>query len=118
MKQYGIGSGGAFAWFFQRVSGLFLVIFLLGHFWLLHYAISGEFADFETVRARLALPLFKVLDLVFLYLAVYHGLNGVLMVIHDYVHKGFLRIVLVALLWTLGLTLLTCGTLTIATFKA
>ena len=117
MRQYGTGSGGSFAWFFQRVSGVFLVVFLLGHFWLLHYAVSGEFADFDSVRARLALPLFRVLDLVFLYLAVYHGLNGVLMVIHDYVHHGLFRLVLIALLWVLGLTLLTCGTLTIATMK-
>jgi len=94
-----------------------LVVFLLGHFWLLHYAVSGEFADFQSVKERLMLPLFRVLDLVFLYLAVYHGLNGVQMVIHDYVHNGLFRLFLVALLWILGLTLVTCGTLTIATMK-
>lgn len=112
----GIGSGGAFAWFFQRISGAFLLAALLVHFWVLHYANDGE-VTFLIVAQRLASPLWKTIDLTFLLLAIIHGFNGFIMVIHDYVHHHNIRLVLVSLVWIVGIIIGILGTITILTFK-
>ncbi len=114
----GHGSGGAFAWFFQRVSGIVLLAALLAHFWYLHYAISGEGVSFADVLERLQHPIWKMIDLTFLALAIIHGFNGFIMVIHDYVHKANLRLALVSLVWVLGIALGLLGTITIIGFNA
>ena len=113
----GIGSGGAFAWFFQRISGAFLLIALLAHFWVLHYSSSGE-VTFTIVAQRLATPLWKTIDLTFLVMAIIHGFYGFLMVIRDYIHNSNWRLVLVSLVWTVGLIVAVLGSLTIIAFKA
>jgi succinate dehydrogenase / fumarate reductase membrane anchor subunit len=113
----GIGSGGAFAWFFQRITGVFLVIALLAHFWVLHYSNSGE-VTFAMVAQRLATPLWKTIDLTFLVMAIIHGFYGFLMVTRDYVHNNNLRLFLVSLVWVIGIVFGVLGTLTIIGFKA
>jgi succinate dehydrogenase hydrophobic membrane anchor protein len=115
--QRGIGSGGAFAWFFQRISGAFLLAALLAHFWVLHYANDGE-VTFQIVAQRLATPLWKTIDLTFLVLAIIHGFNGFIMLIHDYIHANGLRLLLVSLVWIAGIVLGLLGTITIITFQA
>ncbi|MCX6641108.1 MAG: succinate dehydrogenase, hydrophobic membrane anchor protein [bacterium] len=112
----GIGSGGAFAWFFQRISGAFLLIALLAHFWVLHYASNGE-VTFQIVAQRLATPLWKTIDLGFLVFAIIHGFNGFIMVIHDYIHSHNLRLALVSLVWVVGILIGIMGMITIIGFK-
>ncbi len=111
----GIGSGGAFAWFFQRISGAVLVLALLLHFWVLHYSNQGE-VTFEIVAQRLATPLWKTIDLSFLLLAVIHGFWGFLMLARDYVHHRPSRLFLVAAVWTVGIIIGVMGALTIIGF--
>ncbi len=110
----GIRSGGAFAWFFQRISGAFLLIALLAHFWVIHFfpPAHGEIT-YHSVMLRLQHPLWKTIDLLFLILGLYHGMNGVMMVIHDYIHTNGLRILITAALWMAALWLLVFGSLTI-----
>lgn len=113
----GIGSGGAFSWFFQRVSGVFLLAALLAHFWVLHYSHDGE-VTFQIVAQRLSMPLWKMVDLSFLILAILHGFYGFVMVIQDYVHRHNWRLFLVGLVWVLGILALVLGSITIIGFKA
>lgn len=75
---------GAWAWFLQRVSAGFLVVFLLAHFWVLHYAVVGERISFERVASRLQTPFFMALDSALLATAIYHGLYGVWAVMADF----------------------------------
>ncbi|MBU0519513.1 succinate dehydrogenase [bacterium] len=112
----GIGSGGAFAWFFQRISGVFLLAALLAHFWVLHYSSDGEIT-FQIVAQRLATPLWKTIDLTFLLFAIIHGFNGFIMAIHDYVHSKNIRLLLVGAVWMVGIIIGILGMLTIITFK-
>jgi succinate dehydrogenase hydrophobic membrane anchor protein len=88
MRQLGIGSGGAFDWFFQRITGVVLFVTLLLHFLFLHYLNAGQ-VDAQGVWDRLQHPFWKTVDLLFLVTAIYHGVQGVIMNIHDYVHKPF-----------------------------
>ncbi len=109
-------SGGATAWFLQRLSGLVLVALLLVHFAVLH---GGDGAvTYEKVASRLATPEWKTFDLLFLVLGIFHGMNGLLMVIRDYAAAGWKRGALYAAVLTAGLVLLVLGCLTVIPFQA
>lgn len=116
MRQPGIGSGGAFEWFFQRITGVVLFVCLLLHFLFLHYLNAGE-VNAQGVWDRLQHPLWKTVDLLFLVTAIYHGVQGVIMNVHDYIHKPFWRLVVVSLVWVIGLSFLIAGSLTIINFE-
>ncbi len=108
--------GGILLWFLQRLSGLFLLVLLLAHFYLLHYYQEG-FVTYDKVAARLSSNSWKIFDLVFLALAVSHGFNGFWTVILEYVHKDKWQRVLFGTLILVGLLLLGIGGFSIGTFK-
>ena len=115
MKNRGLASGGAFDWFFQRISGIILLFMLLTHFFLLHF--TGMELTFDGVKVHLAKPFWKVFNLGFLYLGTYHAIKGFFMILHDYVHDNKWRLILTGLLWTLGIFMLIVGSLTILSLK-
>jgi succinate dehydrogenase membrane anchor subunit len=117
LKQFGTQSGGSSAWIWQRLTGLVLVITLLLHYLYLHIFNHGMVTYFE-VTNRLASPLWKTIDLTFLAAALYHSVTGVIMSIHDYIHRPGLRITLVSLVWVIAAVLFVTGVATIATFRA
>lgn len=109
-------SGGATAWFLQRLSGLFLIVLLLVHFAVLH---GGDgLVTYEKVAARLATPAWKTFDLLFLVLGIFHGMNGLLMVIRDYATTGWKRGTLYAVVVVAGLVFLVLGCITVIPFRA
>ena len=115
----GINSSGVFQWFFQRISGVFLLLALLTHFWILHFFPPEHgVVTYENVMARLQHPLWKAFDMLFLLLAIYHGMNGIMIVIHDYIKNSGWRMLAIGLLWIGALYLLTLGSLTILGLKA
>lgn len=109
------GDAGIKRWFYQRITGIFLVILLLVHFTIMHFIGSGE-TNYQTVAPRLASPYWKTFDLAFLVFALYHGMAGLWVVIDDYVHNDGWRIFIYSLLVLVGAILLILGTLTIVTF--
>ncbi len=109
-------SGGAVAWFLQRLSGLVLIVLLLVHFAVLH---GGDgLVTYEKVASRLATPAWKTFDLLFLVLGIFHGMNGFLMVIRDYAAPGWKRGALYAVAVIGGAVLLILGFLTVIPFRA
>ncbi len=108
---------GALAWFFQRITAIYLFVFLIGHFVMMHFAGSGE-VTYETVAPRLSSPLWKAGDLLFLIFALYHGINGLWQVLEDYVRNRGLRLFLFAVLLTLAVILFTVGVVTIFSVKS
>ena len=100
------------------VTGAFLVIFMLAHVVLMHYVVSSPLGvRFDSISARLHAPLYQVLDVGLLALALYHGLAGVRrFVAHlEVVGASGLRIVTAALL-VAGLVALYCGWLVFTAF--
>ena len=116
MRYLGTGRSGAFEWLFQRVSGVALVIMLGVHFILLHYTGSGSIT-YEAVAPRLASPLYKGLQLTFLVLGLIHAMNGIKLVIDDYVHREGWRILLTSLNWVATLAFFLFGAVTVLTFS-
>ena len=113
----GFYSGGAVHWFLQRVSGAVLLVLLIIHFWVTHY-FPGGVLSYQNVATRLSQPGWKLLYLVFLVLCIYHGLNGLWIILQDYVRKDGLRLFVFGALIIVSLFLLSLGMLTIIPFSA
>lgn len=76
----------AINWWLQRVTGAALVVLLIMHFWTNHYAADvrrGELS-FEIVQKRMQNPWMVAIEISFLLIALYHGLNGLRNIILDY----------------------------------
>jgi succinate dehydrogenase / fumarate reductase membrane anchor subunit len=73
-------------WLFQRITGAVLLAGLVIHFYTMHYSGAGQIS-YETVLGRLSDPFWNAFNLLFLLSAVYHGFNGLLGIVLDYVHS-------------------------------
>jgi len=114
-REHGIRSGGAFAWFMQRISGAVLLLVLILHFWILHFFPSGAHGEitYKVVMERLSHPVWRTVDLLFLMVGLYHGMNGVILIVHDYIRHSQWRILIIGVLWIAALFFLIIGSLTI-----
>ena len=78
-------------WYLQRITGALLVVLLAAHFWVEHF-MSAELRrgdlSYEAVLRRIANPVWQVIDIAFLLVALYHGLNGLRNIILDYSRVG------------------------------
>jgi succinate dehydrogenase / fumarate reductase membrane anchor subunit len=116
MRFMGSGRSGAFEWLAQRVTGVALVVILAVHFILLHYTGGGP-VTYDTVAPRLADPYYKALQLLFLVMGLYHAMNGVKLLIDDYVHAPGWRAFFTGLNWVLAIAFLIFGAITVLTFE-
>jgi succinate dehydrogenase / fumarate reductase membrane anchor subunit len=105
-------SSGSFSWVFQRITGLILVVVMIGHYILMHYnPQSGH--TYDAVLARMQSNWYRVLDLTFVVLGMYHGLNGVWGIFRDYKLKSWQSITIVGVLIVAGLAFTLWGIKTI-----
>ncbi len=104
-------------WVFMRMSGVLLVVLVLGH--LLVNLVLGEgvnAVDFAFVGGKWANPFWQVWDLAMLWLAMLHGANGVRTIINDYAERDGTRLFLKGLLLVSTAVVIVLGTLVIFTF--
>ena len=66
----------------QRISAIALLIFLTIHMMVLHY--PPFHIDFSRIIERMADPLWKVIDIAFLFFVLVHALSGVHAVFTDF----------------------------------
>ena len=113
MFKYQRSSGsGSFNWVFQRITGIVLVVVLIGHYILMHYTPeSGH--SYDAVLARMQSNWYRVLDLTFIVLAMYHGLNGLWSIFRDYRLKPWQTLTVISLLIIFGLAFTLWGIKTI-----
>lgn len=101
-------SSGARSWMLQRITGIALVVFAIGHYILMHYNLdSGH--TYQAVLNRMQYSWYRIIDLVFLTLGMYHGLNGLWGIFRDYNMKPWLKITLVSALVLLGIAFTAWG---------
>ncbi|GAB3678554.1 succinate dehydrogenase, hydrophobic membrane anchor protein [Angustibacter aerolatus] len=106
-----------YSWLFMRGSGVVLIALVFGHLFVNLVAGEGiKGVDFAFVAGKWASPFWQVWDLLMLWLAELHGMNGVRTIINDYAEKDRTRIVLKTLLVLSGALVLVLGTLVIFTF--
>jgi succinate dehydrogenase / fumarate reductase membrane anchor subunit len=106
-----------YAWMFMRLSGLLLVVLVLGHLFIMNILDGGVHRlGFAFVAGRWASPFWQVWDLAMLWLAQLHGTNGLRVIINDYAQRDGTRFWLKMLLYTASALVLLTGTLVIFTF--
>ncbi|MEO6714838.1 MAG: succinate dehydrogenase hydrophobic membrane anchor subunit [Mycobacteriales bacterium] len=106
-----------YSWIFMRVSGLLLIILVLGHLLIMNILDGGvQRINFGFVAGRWSSPFWQTWDLLQLWLAELHGTNGLRTIINDYATKDSTRFWLKTLLYTSALVIMALGTLVIFTF--
>ena len=74
-------------WYLQRVTGAALLFLLVLHFWVEHFTAevrTPHGLTFAVIQQRFFHnPWFVTVDVLFLIVALYHGLNGVRNIIFD-----------------------------------
>ena len=105
-----------YAWLFMRISGVVLLFMALGHLAIMHVINNIEVINYTFVARRYGTPFWRTYDLVMLWLALIHGLNGVRTLVEDYISAHGWRVFSLASLYVLGFILLTLGSLVILTF--
>lgn len=77
---------GTWAWFFQRLSAVLLIVLLGVHIWVTHFADIDpeEHITLAGVETRLDQFLYIVVDYSLLALVLFHGLNGARTVMLDF----------------------------------
>jgi succinate dehydrogenase / fumarate reductase cytochrome b subunit len=74
---------GTAAWILQRLSGLFLTLYLLVHIIVIGTAVRGEDA-FDKLLANFEKAPFLVLDAGLVGVVVFHALNGLRLILFDF----------------------------------
>ena len=94
-------------WYLQRITGAALLLLLIMHFWVEHFTaeVRHNGLTFEVIQRRFfGNPWFVAIDISFLIIALYHGLNGVRNIIFDFgIVTRARRIVVTGLLVIFGL---------------
>ena len=105
------------SWFFMRISGLALLFLALVHFAITHIVHDVTDTNLDFVEARWQNPLWRIFDWSLLGFALLHGLNGLRLIIDDYVRAPARRAAAKAFLYTLTAGLFAYGSLTIFLFE-
>ncbi|MDQ6936868.1 MAG: succinate dehydrogenase hydrophobic membrane anchor subunit [Actinomycetota bacterium] len=106
-----------YSWVFMRVSGVFLVVLVLGHLFIMNVLDGGvQRVNFAFVAGRWSSPFWQAWDLLMLWLAQLHGANGLRTVINDYTRRDATRFWLKMLLYAATVVVISVGTLVIFTF--
>jgi succinate dehydrogenase / fumarate reductase membrane anchor subunit len=109
-------SGGALWWFFHRLSGIYLAAVLFVHVLVLHVLMKDELS-YGSIAERVSTPIWKTINISFLIVALMHGLYGLWIVLGDYIHKPWMRILIWSGIAVTGLVFAIYGALTMISFQ-
>ena len=75
---------GMWAWILHRITGLGLVFYILLHTILMGASLLSGKEDFDaTLSVLMGNPVFEVLDIMLLGAVLYHGFNGIRILLFD-----------------------------------
>jgi succinate dehydrogenase / fumarate reductase membrane anchor subunit len=105
------------SWLFMRISGVALLLLAVGHVLIMHVIDEGvSRVDFGFVSARWESPFWRTWDWALLVLALVHGINGLRVMVQDYVRWPGARFALNVLFALTGFGLFVLGTVVVFTF--
>ena len=112
-----VGSFELWAWLFMRISGIALLILAVGHVLIMHVLDEGvDRVNFAFIQLRWASPFWKTWDWLMLVLALIHGVNGLRVIVLDYVRPAGARVAINSFFTVLGAALMVLGTIVVVTF--
>ncbi len=114
----GSNSFEVFSWYFFRISGLALVFLAIIHLFIMHVSNDVSKTSYDFVASRYANPFWRVYDLLLLTLALLHGMNGLRVMVDDYVRGRGWRLAWLSFLGLVTVSFWLMGTLTIVSFHA
>jgi succinate dehydrogenase / fumarate reductase, membrane anchor subunit len=118
---YGSRSSGGgfetFSWYFFRVSGILLLFLALIHIFLNHVATDVSCTSYQLVAIRYQNPFWRLYDWLLLTLALLHGMNGLRVIVDDYVRTRGWRLTLQSAVGIVTLVFFLLGTITLITFQ-
>jgi len=106
---------GTWAWFFQRLSAVLLIVFLGVHIFVDHFMGAGDeeagqtLITFGDVSMRLNEFIYIFVDYTLLALVLFHGLNGARTVLFDFDMFMKRKKAVDVGLWVLGIATLVWG---------
>ncbi|HYX49012.1 MAG TPA: succinate dehydrogenase, hydrophobic membrane anchor protein [Ktedonobacteraceae bacterium] len=112
-------SGGGFetfSWYFFRISGILLIFLAIFHLFLNHVATDVSCTSYQLVSIRYENPFWRLYDWLLLTLALLHGMNGLRVVVDDYVRTRGWRLTLQSAVGIVTLVFFLLGTITLITF--
>ena len=113
-------SGGGFetfSWYYFRISGILLFLLVITHLIIMHVTNDVHCTTYAFVAARYSNPFWRLFDWLLLTIALTHGMNGLRVVIDDYVRVQRTRVLLLSLSAFLLLAFFMLGTVTIVSFQ-
>ncbi|MBI4353872.1 MAG: succinate dehydrogenase [Candidatus Omnitrophica bacterium] len=105
------------SWLFMRLSGLLLLLLALGHLVIMHLINNVDAIDYNFVAGRYAGWFWRAYDGTLLLLAMIHGLNGVRILLDDYLAHWRGHRWLIRALYGLGAVFLLIGLYVVLFFK-
>ena len=99
----------------QRISAIALVIFLTIHMIVVHY--PPFHVDFSRIIDRMAQPLWKAIDIAFLFFALMHALTGAYQVLTDVQRFNRFKRILAGSAVVIGVIAFVYGTMTVMAFQ-
>jgi len=106
-----------YSWLFMRISGLLLVVLVLGHLLVMNVLDGGvQRINWGFVAGRWSSPFWRAWDFSMLLLAELHGTNGLRTIINDYASRDQTRFWLKMLLFTSAGLVTLLGSIVIFTF--
>ena len=118
---YGSRSSGGgfetFSWYFFRISGIVLIFLAIFHLFLNHVATDVSCTSYQLISIRYENPFWRLYDWLLLTLALLHGMNGLRVVVDDYVRTRGWRLTLQSAVGILTLVFFLLGTITLITFQ-
>ena len=110
------GGFETFSWYLFRVTGIGLIFLVIIHLLLNHVATDVSCTSYQLVSLRYENPFWRLYDWLLLMLALVHGMNGLRVVVDDYVRSRGWRLSLQSLLAVVTLVFFMLGTITLITF--
>jgi len=113
-----VGGFELWTWVFMRISGLLLLVLAVGHTLIMHLPAGGaDRINFGFVAVRWQSPFWRTWDWLLLSLALLHGINGLRVVVLDYVKRPGARFALTWFFTIVGVILFALGTIIVFTFN-
>lgn len=101
----------------MRISGIVLLFLAVGHVLIMHVGADGvDRVNFGFVATRWQSPLWRTWDWALLVLALVHGINGLRVIVQDYVKWPGARFAVNMVFYILGFGLFVLGTVIVFTF--
>lgn len=80
-----------YVWLFMRLSGVAMLILAVGHMVIQHVLNSSTNLTLQFVAAQWSSWGWKAFDILLLWMAIPHGINGLYNILSDYVHNAGAR---------------------------